>query len=255
MPNRLNRNERSKRTLQAEIAGLQRKMESLGTHRNVSVVTNVPRASRSRKRKAKANVQRTLGTTPGAYNTLMSNRGPGVTPSGSAGGIRLKHTEFWFGCNSVTTGTQTFGAKLFKPGDSGLTHLDNYAKINERYKLLECIIHYRTRVGTTRDGAILFGIDWDDRPGEVAAMTDLYVKNPARRAAIWQECDMSLPRDQLMSRKIRPTVSTATPAVEEFEQSAFQLVWGMNHSKPAAAETLGEFWVTYVVEFSGPRRA
>jgi hypothetical protein len=195
---------------------------------------------------------------PGGFNGPMGNvRNPKIS-STPAGATRLRHTEYWTTLKTVVNATDAFSATVLHPGQSGLSHLDNFAKIYERYRIHSCTAHYRTLVGTTTNGAVVFGVDWDFKYFGTTAptsMAEITVKAPSRRSAIWQEFNMPLPSNQLMDRKIKPVLSESTEVGDYISDSVCSLLVGMSFDSDSAVKSLGEVWLTYDIEFLGPKKS
>jgi len=177
----------------------------------------------------------------------------GLSSSPNQGSTRIKNNEYWSDCVlAVDPAHESFGSCSFLPGKSGLQHLDNLAKVFERYILHSATVHFRTRVGTSKDGAIICGIDWDGSSVLPSKLRDVAVKSPSKRSAIWNQFDMPLPSNQLMAIKIRPTASSSV-VPSAYSNTAFDLVWAIMHEASKSARTWGEIWLTYDVTFQGPR--
>lgn len=220
-----------------------------------------PRRRNKRRKNTNHNGSGNLGprTTPGGFNGPMGNAKSPKVQSTPSGATRIRHTEFLSTLKSTVNVTESFGAYTFHPGQSKLLHLDNFAKIYERYRIFSCTVHYRTLVGTTTNGAVTYGIDWDFKYGtddkKPSSMAEITLKAPSRRSAIWQEFNMPLPANMLMDRKIKPVLSDSTDQKDNINDSSFCLLVGMSYDSAAAAKSLGEVWITYDVEFIGPKKS
>jgi len=80
----------------------------------------------------------------------------------ASGAILLSGEELWN--NTVANSGPSLGigvaSKLFTPGSSGLTRLDEIASLYEQYQLKRARIKYCPGVGTTIDGRIRYGVDY-----------------------------------------------------------------------------------------------
>jgi hypothetical protein len=88
-------------------------------------------------------------------------------------------------------------------------------------------------------------------PSDLKDLASIAIKTPNKRAAVWQEFDLTLPNNLLMDRKWRPTSTDITDPKRD--NSCFALLAGISHDASTTAKSYGEVWVTYNVQFTGPK--
>jgi hypothetical protein len=136
---------------------------------------------------------------------------------------------------------------FFAPGASGLGFLDALAAAFERYQLLELTVEWKPSCGTTRDGAIVIGIDWD--PSDTgSSMAYVQSLEPRIRVPVWQGKQLPLPKGRLMSRRFLLNSASATTAKNP-DYAAFKISAGVTQG---TATAVGEVWVRYRIAMHGP---
>jgi hypothetical protein len=177
--------------------------------------------------------------------------GNGPGPSGmrvqnSPNGMVLSREELWQEITPVAASDVVKGLS-FVPGASGLSFLDALAKSFERYQLHSFIVEWKPSCGTTRDGAIILGVDWD--PADTGSTLG-YAQSlePRIRVPVWQGKQMILPPARLMSRRFL-LVSGDAGKGDNPDYAAFQVVAAITKGETKAA---GEVWVRYRISFHGP---
>jgi hypothetical protein len=194
---------------------------------------------------------------PGGFGGVTQSS-PKIHSSGN-GAARISHKEYWGeittnpapkveGGGSVSADATRTDKVYFTAGRSGAKFLDSFSALFERYTVSNLVVHYRTSVGTAKDGSIVVGCDWDINQTAQTTFADVSVLNPNRRVAVWQDFDLPIPSHKLMTRKYYRTAKTADPASEE--NTCLVLYWSVRGS---AATTYGDLWVSYDVLFEGPR--
>jgi hypothetical protein len=169
--------------------------------------------------------------------------------SGELGSLVLDNSELMFSVDADVT-TKVNGAS-FVPGASGLPLLDGVAKSFDRYILRRFEVFYYPSCGTTRDGAVVIGIDWDPAAKD-DTLRVVQVLQPRIRTPVWEEGTMVLPPNRLMSRKFLLTAPGAGKATDP-DYSAFLVRCAVTASDKKGA--VGEVWVRYCVELSSPTTA
>lgn len=216
---------------------------SVGTPR-ASSANVVGAGAGTRRRRRRRNRNRNGGNgnrVPGT--TGVSTRATTAIRNIGNGTVRLRNHELWTDLTAYATPALAY--KNFSPGSSSITFLDNNAKIYDRYIVRSVTIHYKSNVGTTKNGYIVFGIDWDiaTPPTTVGHVSQM---QPNMRTPIWKDASFTLPAQLLMSRRYLKTV-TATS--QDFDTDAFRVYYWI----AADAGVIGTMWVTYDVELQGPR--
>lgn len=115
-------------------------------------------------------------------------------------------------------------------------------------------ISWRPAVGTTTDGIMCYGVDWEPKPGSYSvsrsAVTSL---SPVKDHPVWQATDTQPwrgPTGMLQSR--RHYLLTATDLDDACPGSLLYSVKGAPKTKD---NFLGELWIRYDLTFIGPRQA
>jgi len=179
---------------------------------------------------------------PGTSNMPGPSRGPRVN-SGPLGNMRLRHTESWADIASTATGAML--TYKFVPGKSGMAYLDNMAKSFERYVVNSITINYNPSVGTTTDGTIYFGVDFN-----VASLpttkAQLVTHWPGIKTPIWKPITFNIPKQKIQTRTM---LFTDTSTSTDVDKVPFALcLWVVGVAKAA----VGEIYATYDVQFDAP---
>jgi len=132
------------------------------------------------------------------------------------------------------------------PGFSGMPRLDAFAALYDMYRVNKCVVKYRTATGTTVNGAILMGVDYDlnDLP---TTLQELQATTPRVRVPVWENATINLPVDRL-NRKRWMMCKSGGGDVENAENAAATVL----ASAPTTNDDYGEVWVDYDITFAGP---
>jgi len=152
----------------------------------------------------------------------------------------------------VVNGTTQF---LFTPGSSGLPHLDARGRMYEMYRLRGPVrVQYRAAVGTTTNGEVLIGVDYDAKDA-VLSYQGTAALSPKSMTPVWKDSVLVVPHNRAMKQKwlvtatdISPTTAGGTPINYRDDAIAF----GLNITSTGASAT-GSVWIEYNVEFASPR--
>lgn len=208
-------------------------------------------ASRNRRRRRPNAVQ-----TPGSTISVPSNapsrrrrRGKANNSNsiGNQGVIRLRRREI---LKTITASDDVSDAVVLAPTTTVMPLLKGISNSFERIVWHSCKIFWKSAVGTTRDGTIAIGIDWDstsakpDR-GKVVSAT------PNVSLPVWQNTDLSpmvLPSSRLMTR--REYIMSSSSAEDK---SPASVLYALTVGKMDQAHTYGDIWIEYDVTLSGTR--
>lgn len=173
------------------------------------------------------------------------------------GGTRVSIAKYeCWGDILVNSGTgKTEKVNEFKfdlTADNAPRFLKLQAKNWGRFTVKDITLHYRPDVGTSQDGAICLGVDWNADNAAPKTVKDTYILSPNRRTTLWQPFDIHLPKDLLNSRKFYP-VSSQNDKTEAFDHVPFVAYVGVRHKEnTAAAYSIGELWISWAIEFHDP---
>lgn len=168
---------------------------------------------------------------------------------GVEGGLRTRHHEIWGPVEVPKGGVGVITTFNFTPGKSSIPVLDNLASIYERYQVHEVLLHWTPCMGTSKDGLVVVGIDWQTK--EIAkTRAGVQTLNPNKRDAIYGKFTMQLPASRLMNRK---WMATSTSEVID-NTTAFRAVVAADGLEAVTTDskTVGDLWITYDITFQGP---
>jgi hypothetical protein len=132
----------------------------------------------------------------------------------------------------------------FLPGATGMMHLDARAGLYEMYKIRGVRFTYRPAVGTTTNGEVLLGIDFDSRD-TVATYEGTAALQPKSAGPVWRAFGLSVPPKRAMKQRwlLTSNLQDDAPA-----RGAFTL-----QVTNTAAVNTGTIWCEYMLEFVSPR--
>lgn len=174
-------------------------------------------------------------------------RGAGPASSLAAGEIVFTRSE------------QVKLVKLAKGAASAVGHVDlqpdsfpflkNLWKSFERIKWLNISVRWVPAVGTTFGGLIAYGADYSNRlvDSDRAAITAL---TPNKTHALWVDSSNSplvLPPSRLQTRLWYVESSDLN------DHQPCRMMFAVDATAVTAETTVGEFWISYKVQFSGTR--
>jgi hypothetical protein len=159
--------------------------------------------------------------------------------------MNLDHEELWVSVKGLALSAPQI--LRFAPGSSfpTLAFLDKMAIPFDRYVLLRVEVLYKPSVGTTKDGFVVIGVDWDVA-GQVSTLAGAQTLLPRVRIPVWQEQRMVLPTNRLMSRRFL-LCSSNVALSKDPDYGCFGLAISCNQ-----ATEVGEIWVRYRIQLSGP---
>lgn len=152
----------------------------------------------------------------------------------------------------VTQGTKQY---LFAPGSSGLPHLDARGRMYEMYRLRGPVkVQYRAAVGTTANGEVLIGVDYDARDA-VLSYAGTAALSPKSMTPVWKDSLLTVPHNRAMKQKWLVTSTDITPTATGGSPTNFRddaVAFGLNVTSTGTGAT-GSVWIEYNVEFASPR--
>ena len=184
--------------------------------------------SKRRNRKAKSN---------GGNSMVMRSAQRGIITNGE---LVLTDEERW--STSIGEGLTNL---TFTPGESQLLRLDNLASNYDLYRVEAVQILYKPNVGTTVNGAVLLGADYDAFRVP-STQDDVLALAPVMRVPVWEEGCFTPFLDRINKQKWLYTSNVEAGDVRL--KTGFVLsIW---NTGPAAA---GDIYVKYRVRFSSPQ--
>jgi hypothetical protein len=212
-------------------------------------------ASRARANRGQG-VSRNL-ITPAGMTTTVTSDGPVYSSNRTTGDITIEYEEL-MGVVQVLASGQALGftgattaasVKQFWPGSSGMSRLDLLGSAWEQYKLHAAEVIYRSSVGTSTNGALIMGIDYDPRDAPTT-LAGANVLTPRVRTTVWQSAAVRVDPSRAMKAKWHYCDGPGDPSNETLA-AAFGVVVSGN-SSATAGTIMGEVWVRYKSTFTGP---
>lgn len=159
----------------------------------------------------------------------------------SAGEMRIRRTDY---LKDVTGAAdkQIFSSVLFA---GAIPWLKRIADVYAKSIWHSCKLIYKPAVGTTVDGQVVIGIDFDSKTS-AKAPGDVYSLSPLVTTPVWCGAEIQIPARQLMSRReyLHHSVTTGDAGPGHL---VIQL--------PKVAKTYGTLWIQYDIEFRGTENA
>lgn len=220
-----------------------------GQPRSAAPASN--RRRRNRRRRARKSTRAEAlppAGQPGMVAASNPRRGA-ASIMGGEGHMRVSRDEL---CASVTTGDGGDLGDSYQLNPAVFSWLKGIAASWDRVVWHSVSLSWRPAVGTTTDGIICYGFDWDPststKPKTRAAVCAL---TPVKDHAIWQATDRSpltVRGGQLQSR--RYYLIRSADAGDKSPATILLYITGA-----PAKKMVGELWIRYDVSFSGPREA
>lgn len=244
-------NDMSLAQVKSEMAALQKRMAALqisGATASAKTLRNRRRRQRRRARERTGNGAAVVapmmqapavGRAQGAGGGRRRNRrrGLGINPEGQ---VRVSRTELLVELNGSTS-------KAIDMSLGNFTWLKMLATAFDRVTWHSAELMWKPAVGTTTDGLVAYGVDWNSSPKSNWVRKDILALTPIADHPVWQttECEpLVLPSQKLMSRK------------EYFIQSS-----NKTETQPGTiliactgtdqAKVHGELWIRYDVSLFG----
>lgn len=234
----------ARKRAQQEIAALQRKMASL-------------QVRGGRRRKARAgNGGNSAGIPAGGTSNPNPVRASGRRGArmgnriGNGGRIVLSRDELLVQVKTTpSSGESVFSVDL-KPSTGTMPFLFRLATCYQRIRWARAHISWRPSCGTNTNGIISYGVAWNNT--QALNTRELVTSlTPCNDHPVWQSTGVAplvIPQDMLMSRK---WYALNTNKADPFDQQMGRFYVGVSHDARGAAESRGEFWISYTVEMEG----
>lgn len=228
------------------------------TKKEISQLKNLLK-SPPRRKKGRRSV-RSVQPVPGAVSTQphqnaqsrRRRRGKGfsdVSGASTAGMITLSRREFLTTVSMSTTKETVISVPLI-PTTAVLPYLYRLYQIYDRVQWESLTIYYRPSVGTTTNGVVSYGIDWNSE-NSMSSRSQVLSLSPVADHAVWQTTEnnpIRTPKDLLQSRKWFTTQDAGDKS--KFDLGPGSVIWATSTGSTAS---VGELWVEYKVRLVGTR--
>jgi hypothetical protein len=217
------------------------------------VLAQIPRKS-GRKRNRRRNARPSSSVAPSLTigRPLVGN----LTQSR----IRFRHTEVVpvnLSTATATTWNESWSFFAHRVGAVGpqtkpLVYLSAMARLYDRWTLHNVQFTYKPSVGTTKDGSIIFGLDYTGAVNPTTVTRERVSQlNPSARVPVWQEASVRAIESQLMwSKQLKTSWSAATsPASTMTDYCPVTLVYAIL-GEPTTA--YGDMYIAYDVTLINP---
>lgn len=152
----------------------------------------------------------------------------------------------------VTMTQGTVFVLKFKPGASKLPLLDGLAALYDRYRLESLTISFQPSMSASTNGTNVIAVDLDPRTAP-ADMTSLLRFSPKVIAPVSQRRVLSVPRAQLMSRKLLYTYRSTENGRSAEDDTALQICVASDATASSGgALSLGYLTLRYTIYLEGP---
>lgn len=191
---------------------------------------------------------RQFNAPPGTLATPIFAGGP-IYSSTPTGDINIKYEEEWSHVGFNNLGNAHFSDTVspfltFQPGVSGASRLDALGRLWELYRVNKVCVTYRTSSGTTTNGSLTFGVDYEGLDF-VSTAVDVAILVPRMNLPVWASGSMSPSIDRVMKKKWLACHTDFNTMVD-----AGFLVSIAGQGAPNTVA--GTFWVSYDVTFTSP---
>lgn len=116
-------------------------------------------------------------------------------------------------------------------------------------------VQYRAAVGTTANGEVLIGVDYDAKDS-VLTYQGTAALSPKSMTPVWKDSTLAVPHNRAMKQRWLVTASDISPVADGSAPSNFRddaVAFGLNITSTGTTGS-GSIWVEYNVEFASPRQ-
>lgn len=236
--------------LKSQIAGLQRKLAKLDVKPNNGNTGAKTGGSNGRsKRRRMRRKQLGLGNTNiGVVAPAVQLSNPRASRQSAAwngdGGFRIRRSEY------LKDVTAVLGYVVLQM--ASIPWLSGIAKNFDRLRWFGLRVEYKAAVGTTSNGMVSYGIDWDLTQQDRMDRSFILNCTPCCDHPSWQSSAMSLPQSKLMTRKEYFTAQAKD--VTHLNDCAPCSIIFVSTTPNNVASVVGELWIHYDLEFFGTRK-
>lgn len=164
------------------------------------------------------------------------------------GTIRIRRCEL---LADVSAKASVGGHLLLKPDASQLVFLNGLANSFDRIVWHSARVFWRSAVGTTTNGTMTFGPDWNNKTADDVKLSTVSACTPLVTLPIWQSNDkqpLVLPSSKLMTRK-----EYSLAEADGFDSSPATILYFLTVDTSANTKAYGNLWVEYDVTLSGTK--
>lgn len=221
------------------------------------------RARNRRRRRARRGRTNGMENIPTGQPGMPSTTGPRRRPTrltGGEGSLRVARDELLATVRTGSTGDAAGSVSVTIPivpipsstDASAFPWLSGIAASYERIVWNSLSFSWRSAVGTTTDGLVCYGVNWES-PTKAAKPTRAEVTSlmPVKDHPLWKSTDESplhCPKGYLQSRRHYVMRSTD---LDDSSPGSFQL----SVINGPSGKDVGEVWISYDVTLLGPRKA
>jgi hypothetical protein len=217
--------------------------------KTVKIANANTKLKRRKQRGSRRNNRRTGPSLPGGFPSSIQGNPQFLTSK--AGSLRMRHCERWIGIAGGAGSANIFTGS-FVPTASGMLVLDSVAQTFDRYVVHNVTVHYRPSVGTTKDGYIVMGVDWDSKDNDPTSTQQVESLYPNLRTAVWQDGRMPIGgQSRIMTRKFLRIPHSETQQEDTYDTTAFKLQISLV-TQETPSISAGDIWCTYDVTLEGP---
>nr|QHA33885.1 putative coat protein [Atrato Sobemo-like virus 3] len=170
-----------------------------------------------------------------------------IAPQGAREGeLVLARSELLCTITLEKMKTEAMAAIKLLPTAEALSWLNALSGHFDQIEWLAVKLLWKPCVGTTFNGSVLFGVDWN--AGAVSAVRNkVQACVPHMDTPLWQQGSMLLPAARLQSRRFY--VPAATEAVD---QAPCVILYNVRATAQTADTVVGDVWIEYRVRLMGP---
>lgn len=249
-----------KRNRRRRVRNLDSAVQSL-TAKLANATLQAPMPARRRRRRGQATVALSVPAGEGSFANVVAGggrrrgrrrggRGPGPA-IGNGGQISITRCELLRTVSTTVNKTESVFAVPLYPSADQMGFLFRLASCYCRLRWVSMKIEWRPSVGTTTNGIITYGVRFAEADLTTAPKSRLDVASlfPVNDHPVWQTAaPLVLSQELLMSRKWYSLLTT-----DGVDLAPGGLQVGLSHDSTAAAQSRGEFWVTYTCVLDGTR--
>lgn len=221
--------------LKSQIASMQRRLSKM----ELGETSSIPKPNKSQRRRRRRERQ-TLGVVGPAVQQI-NPRGPRrqrnklLTEEGS---IRMTRREYVMDVIGNST-------SFFELSPVRLPWLKGLSQIFDRYKWINVVMEYKPAVGTTTDGLLAMGVDWESK-NSTYDRSVIMCLTPLVEMPVWQAGVMPLPKNRLQTRKEYRIHGS------QVGEETFDTMPGIGcYSCTGKGGVKGEIWLHYTIELFG----
>lgn len=212
-------------------------------------VSLVPGPQKKRRRNRRRGGNQAAVVAPAVQNPVMNGNGSGRRRKGRRGGAVTSD-----GSMAIQREELVAEIKVSKLTGSldlnpyNFTWLKTVAKAYDRCTWVSAQVFYKPAVGTSTNGLVVYGVDWNSAPPTNFDRAKIQAYTPVSDHPVWQETrtrPLVLPSAKLMSRKEYLLTSG-----EKVDQQPGTLCWAHSATSPTDM-VLGELWIRYHIRFFG----